>query len=183
MMRPWMAAAAVGCLAAGCATSNRPGPALARAIANLESKSGSSTTGTVTFEGKSNGKVELVLLITGAPPGKHAVHLHDKGDCSAPDASSAGGHWNPTSEAHGKWGSAPFHLGDVGNLEVDNDGKGKLTLSTDKWTVNGTAPEGQPMPNDVVGHAVVVHATVDDFTTQPTGNAGGRIACGVVQRE
>ncbi len=178
-------AAAVGCLAFGCASSNQAvqKSSPSRALASLEPKSGSSTVGTVAFEGEPNGKVDFKLQVTGAPAGKHAVHLHDKGDCSAADASSAGGHWNPTTEAHGKWGSAPHHLGDIGNLEVGPDGKGELTLSTDKWTVNGATPEGKPLPTDVLGHAVVVHAAVDDFTTQPTGNAGGRIACGVVQRE
>lgn len=184
-MRKWLAAA-MGCLAVGCATSgsaNKPGSSPTRAIANLESKSGSQTTGTASFDGKSNGKIDLKVSVTGAPPGKHAVHLHEKGDCSAADASSAGGHWNPSSVAHGKWGSAPHHLGDIGNLEVGADGKGEVTLSTDKWTVSGTASDKQALPNDVVGHAVVVHSGVDDFATQPSGNAGGRIACGVVLHE
>ncbi len=143
------------------------------AVAVLESRSDSHVTGKATFR-EANGKVTLNLEIDGAEPGTHAVHLHEKGDCSAPDGASAGGHWNPTHENHGKWGTAPFHRADIGNVEVGADGKGSLTMTTDLWSIGGT-PE-----TDVVGKAIIVHAKADDFTTQPTGNAGGRVACGVV---
>lgn len=146
-----------------------------KAEANLESKSGSSVTGKVTFTAH-GGKVEMKVVVNGLSPGTHAIHLHDKGDCSAADATSAGGHWNPTSENHGQWGRAPFHHGDIGNLVADAHGKAELTFSTDLWTL------GDGKPTDVVGHAVVVHANQDDFTTQPTGNAGGRVACGVITK-
>ena len=145
-----------------------------KAVAILQSKSDSKVTGKATFR-EANGKVTLEIKLEGAEPGQHAVHLHEKGDCSAPDGASAGGHWNPTHEDHGKWGTAPFHRGDIGVVEVGADGKGTLTLTTDLWTIGG-APE-----TDVVGKAVIVHAKTDDFTTQPTGNAGGRVACGVVE--
>src|SRR3989441_1223916 len=144
-----------------------------KAVAAIESKSGSHVTGKATFR-EANGKVTLTLEIEGADPGTHAVHLHEKGDCTAPDGASAGGHWNPTHENHGKWGTPPFHRADIGNLEVGADGKGSLTMTTDLWSIGG-APE-----TDVVGKAIIVHAKADDFTTQPTGNAGGRVACGVV---
>lgn len=120
-------------------------------------------------------KVTLQVSLENTPPGVHAVHLHEKGDCSAEDASSAGGHWNPTGVEHGKWGTDPFHLGDVGNVTVGDDGKGSLTLTTELWSM------GSGEDNDVLGHAVIVHAGADDFQTQPTGAAGGRIACGVVK--
>ena len=145
-----------------------------KAVVNILSKSDSHVTGKGTFE-QDQGKVTLKLTIEGAEPGTHAVHLHEKGDCSAADATSAGGHWNPSHENHGKWGASPFHRGDIGNLEVGPDGKGKLTLTTDLWTIGGS-PE-----TDVIGKAIIVHAKADDFTTQPTGNAGGRVGCGVVE--
>ncbi len=144
-----------------------------QAVAVIESKSDSHVTGKATFHAE-NGKVTLTIEIEGAEPGTHAVHLHDKGDCTAPDGASAGGHWNPSHEDHGKWATAHFHRGDIGNVEVGADGKGTLTLTTDLWTIGG-APE-----TDVVGRAIIVHAKADDFTTQPTGNAGGRFGCGVV---
>ena len=111
-------------------------------------------------------------------PGSHAVHIHEHGDCSAPDAMSAGGHWNPTSKAHGKWGQADgeFHLGDIGNIEVGADGKGIIEFVTDLWTIGGGGP------NDVVGKSIIVHAMPDDYTSQPTGAAGERIGCGEIQR-
>ena len=144
------------------------------AVAVIASKSDSHLSGKATFHA-AKGKVKLKLEIAGAEPGTHAVHLHEKGDCTAPDGSSAGGHWNPTHEDHGKWAASPFHHGDIGNVEVGADGKGTLTLTTDLWTIGG-APE-----TDVVGKAVIVHAKADDFATQPTGNAGGRVGCGVVE--
>ncbi len=145
-----------------------------RAEAVIEAKSGSKLTGHAMFVQK-NGRVALDLTIENAPPGTHAVHLHEKGDCSAPDAMSAGPHWNPTNVAHGQWGHDPFHRGDIGNVEVGKDGKGRTTLETDLWTIGGK-PE-----TDILGRAIVVHAGPDDFVTQPTGNAGGRIGCGVVR--
>lgn len=162
-----MVAAAI--LASGAAVA-----AGAKAEAVLSPKSGSSASGKVTFTEK-NGKVKMKVEVQGLTPGQHAIHLHEKGDCSALDATSAGGHWNPTSENHGKWGVAPFHHGDIGNLVADKKGKASMTIETDLWTI------GDGKPSDIVGHAVIVHAALDDFTTQPTGNAGGRVACGVIQ--
>ncbi|HKQ61268.1 MAG TPA: superoxide dismutase family protein [Candidatus Polarisedimenticolaceae bacterium] len=151
-----------------------PKPAEPKAAAKIDAKSGSTVNGIATFSAAA-GKVTLKLELRGATPGEHAVHLHEKGDCSAADATSAGGHWNPTSVNHGKWGTSPFHLGDIGNVKVGTDGTGELTLTTDKWTI------GDGGPGDVVGKAVIVHAAIDDFKTQPTGNAGGRVGCGVIQ--
>ena len=147
----------------------------AKAVATLESRSGSTVTGKATFS-QHGGKVTMKVVVKGLTPGQHAIHLHDKGDCSAPDAASAGGHWNPTSENHGRWGHAPFHQGDIGNLVANAKGTAQLSLVSELWSI------GDGKPSDVVGHAVIVHAKEDDFTTQPTGNAGGRVACGVIQR-
>lgn len=144
------------------------------AVAELEAKSESTVAGTATFSAE-GGQVSLTIELRGTEPGTHAVHLHETGDCSAPDAMSAGGHWNPTGDDHGMWDQAPFHLGDIGNVEVGADGYGSFTLTTDRWTV------GDGGPVDVVGRSVIVHVDADDFTTQPTGAAGGRIACGLVK--
>ena len=146
-----------------------------KAVAVLEARSDSAVKGKVTFVQK-DGKTHMTVEVEGLTPGSHAIHLHEKGDCSAPDAASAGGHWNPSAENHGKWGHDPFHHGDIGNLTADAKGKATLTFETDLWTV------GDGKPSDVVGRSVIVHAKDDDFTTQPTGNAGGRVACGVIQK-
>ena len=176
--------AAIVLLAAGCGMHKSGGssaPTQAAkggapsASARLESRSNSHVTGTAFFSQK-DGEVQLVLELTGLTPGEHAFHIHEKGDCSAEDASSAGGHWNPTAENHGKWGTHPFHRGDVANLTADASGKASLTFSTSLWSIGGDPTR------DIVGHAIVVHAKKDDFTTQPTGDAGGRIACGVIQK-
>jgi Cu-Zn family superoxide dismutase len=146
-----------------------------KAHAKLEPRSGSDVKGTAEFVER-GGKVTLTLTVSGLTPGEHAFHLHEKGDCSAPDATSAGGHWNPTTEGHGKWGTHPFHRGDVANLVADASGNAKLTFATDLWSIGGDPSR------DVVGHALIIHAKPDDFTTQPTGNAGGRVACGVIEK-
>ncbi len=149
-------------------------PSPLRAEAVLEPRSDSGVTGKAEFalEGST---VTLSVSVAGLTPGEHAIHLHEFGDCSAPDGSSAGGHWNPTSSEHGKWGHDPYHHGDIGNLVADAAGNASLTFSTDVWSLGG-APE-----SDVLGKSVIVHAAADDFATQPTGNAGGRVACGVVR--
>lgn len=131
--------------------------------------------GVAKFDAENN-KVKLVLEIT--VPAKAnksvAVHLHEHGDCSD-TAKMAHGHWNPTHAQHGKWGEGSFHLGDIGNVKLDSKGKGKITLDTDLWTLGGA-----PATN-ILGKAVIIHGGVDDFKTQPTGNAGTRIGCGVIK--
>ena len=146
-----------------------------RATAYINPRSGSDLGGSAIFINDGT-RVELQVSLEQAPPGEHAVHIHDTGDCSAEDASSAGGHWNPTAEDHGQWDTAPFHLGDIGNVVVDEEGKGSLSLITDRWSMGGGGA------NDILGHAVVVHAGSDDFTSQPSGAAGARIGCGVIKR-
>lgn len=159
--------------AQGQGASEQMGPS--SATANLESRSGSNVTGTARFTRLDDGQIELTMEIEGATPGTHATHLHEFGDCSAPDASSAGSHWNPTTHPHGQWDHEDgHHLGDLGNIEVGEDGTGSITITTDRWEL-GTGGMA-----DIVGTAVIVHTSADDFTTQPTGNAGGREACGVV---
>lgn len=138
---------------------------------NLEPKSASKVQGTATFFEK-NGVVTFEAKMTGLSPGVHAIHIHEKSDCSAADASSAGGHWNPTFKKHGKWGVGEYHKGDIGNFTADTNGNGSITLKTDEWCIGcGDATK------DILNKGLIVHANPDDFTTQPTGNAGGRVAC------
>ncbi|MDR2205970.1 MAG: superoxide dismutase family protein [Flavobacteriaceae bacterium] len=134
-------------------------------------KSNTETQGDVTFTQKGK-TVTLKMNINNLAPGEHAVHIHEKGDCSAADASSAGGHWNPAKDDHGKWGAEHFHMGDIGNLTANADGYGTLTFSTDKWCI-GCDDESK----NIIGKSIIIHAGQDDFTTQPTGNAGGRVGC------
>ncbi|MDP9957621.1 Cu-Zn family superoxide dismutase [Epilithonimonas hungarica] len=134
-------------------------------------KSHTETQGTANFTQK-KGKVEMDLSVFKLTPGLHAVHIHEFGNCSATDASSAGGHWNPSKDDHGKWDTEHFHMGDIGNLQADKNGQAQLIFTTDKWCLGCD----DPMKN-IIGKAIVIHAGVDDFHTQPTGNAGGRVGC------
>lgn len=139
----------------------------------LEPKSDSKASGSVVFK-EENGQVKMVAVIGGLSEGTHAIHIHEKADCSSPDGKSSGGHWNPTSQPHGKWGeSTGFHKGDIGNFEVDENGNGTISMTTDQWCVGcGDATK------DIVGKAIIVHQGTDDFTSQPSGAAGARVSCG-----
>jgi Cu-Zn family superoxide dismutase len=144
------------------------------AQAMLAPKSGNMTlAGSAMFSGE-KGQVQVVVNVTGAPAGMHGLHIHETGDCSAADAMSAGGHWNPSMHMHAAPG-ATAHLGDLGNITIDAAGSGTVTMTNPAWEV------GTGTPMDVIGKAVIVHAMPDDLMTQPTGNAGGRIGCGVIQ--
>lgn len=137
----------------------------------IMAKSGTQTAGTAKFTQDGN-EVIMNLEVTNLTPGTHAVHIHETGDCSAPDAASAGGHWNPGNHDHGKWGHNSFHMGDIGNLEANAEGKAKLTFKTDKWCL-----ECVEESKNIMGKGLIIHASADDFQTQPTGNAGGRVGC------
>jgi Cu-Zn family superoxide dismutase len=130
--------------------------------------------GTVTFT-QDGYNVKVVADVTGLSPGKHGIHVHEYGKCDAPAFESAGAHVNPDGAAHGCPGSAEFHPGDLGNIEVGADGKGHLEMTTSALTVT-------PGSNSVVGKAVLLHERVDDCVSRPAGNSGGRIACGVVEQ-
>jgi Cu-Zn family superoxide dismutase len=142
------------------------------ASAALAPTTGNSATGTATFSPVGT-QIKLNVSIANAPPGVHGFHIHQMPACGA-DGMDAGGHWDPTTMMHGAWTAGAHHLGDVGNITADASGNGTLELTTDAWSI------GTGATNDVVGHSVVLHASADDFATQPTGNAGGRIACGVI---
>jgi len=157
----------------GCKTNSKSADTKKIEI-TLEPKSGSTVSGKATFIEK-DGKVSFVANIAGLKPGVHAIHIHEKSDCSAADASSAGGHWNPTFKSHGKWGSASYHKGDIGNFTADASGNGTITLTTNEWCI-GCGDNTK----DILGKGLIVHEGADDFTTQPTGNAGGRVACSAI---
>ncbi|SRR5690606_11247325 len=145
-------------------------------MVTLEPRSGSNLSGTATFT-QANGEVTLKATINGLSEGEHAIHIHETGDCSAEDGSSAGGHWNPTNERHGKWGdSEGYHKGDIGNFTVNANGVGMLEFTTDEWCIGCNDPQ-----KDIVGKALIIHDGVDDFTSQPAGNAGARVGCGVIK--
>ena len=137
----------------------------------INSKSGTQTQGTAKFV-QTGKNVEMDLNVYKLTPGIHAVHIHEKGDCSSTDGSSAGGHWNPTNHDHGKFGSETFHMGDIGNLNADKEGTARMVFKTDKWCI-GCKDETK----NIVGKSLIIHAGRDDFKTQPTGNAGGRVGC------
>ncbi|HEY5688902.1 MAG TPA: superoxide dismutase family protein [Yeosuana sp.] len=143
----------------------------------LEPKSDSNVSGTVMFT-EENSLVTMVAEMEGLTEGVHAIHIHEKADCSSPDGKSTGGHWNPTAQPHGQWGAEEgYHKGDIGNFTVDASGKGSVTFATDQWCI-GCGDETK----DILGKAVIVHAGTDDYVTQPTGDAGGRVSCaGIIQ--
>lgn len=148
-------------------------PLMAEAM--ISSASGSTVSGTATFEEAEEG-VKFTLELNGATAGSHAVHLHQKGDCSAEDATSAEGHWNPEDTKHGnRFGDGAHHAGDIENIEVGEDGTGKMELMIEGWTI------GDGSSSDIVNKAIIIHAGADDFESQPSGAAGPRVGCGVVQ--
>jgi Cu-Zn family superoxide dismutase len=132
-------------------------------------------TGTVTFT-EDGGKVKVVADIKGLKPNsKHGFHIHEKGDISAPDLSSAGGHYNPGKHQHGAPATGPaVHAGDLGNIEADDKGNAHYEITVENISING---ENAP----IVGRAVIIHAKPDDLKSQPTGDAGGRIGGGVIE--
>ncbi len=147
-----------------------PAP-VTRAVAAVQPLGASGVSGTVTFT-RAAGGVRVQGRLSGLKPGAHGFHVHEFGDCSAADGSSAGGHFNPTGEAHAGPHDAQRHTGDLGNVTAASDGTAAIDYVDPRVSFEG--------PNSVLGRGVIVHASADDFKTQPTGNAGGRLACGVV---
>lgn len=146
-----------------------------QAVAVLASASGSLVSGSVTLTPMGKG-LHLTGEIGGLPAnGTHAFHIHEKGDCSAADASSAGPHFNPFNTAHGRAGSGAHHAGDMNNLTANAEGVAKVDAHIEGVTLGGGAI------NDVAGRALIVHAAPDDYASQPAGNAGARVACGLIK--
>ena len=166
------AAPAAAPAAAPVPTTAAPEPVATPTVvtATLESRSNSTVTGTARVTPSASGVVVMVE-VQGASPGEHGVHVHDKGDCSAPDATSAGPHFNPKAAPHHGGVSTPVrHGGDLGNMQVDSNGKGLVAVTVADLTMD-----------NVVGRSVVVHAGKDDLQTDPAGNSGARVACGTLK--
>lgn len=184
MNRLFLSAAALCFALAGCATgeagttgagmaATTKGPA---AHANLVGADGSAR-GMAHVTASANG-LDVHVEATGVPAGVHGIHIHTVGRCDGPDFQTAGGHWNPTSRAHGTENQQGAHSGDLPNITIGADGRGMLHFS-----VPGATLEGQGASLlDADGAAVVIHANADDYRTDPSGNSGGRIACGVLTK-
>lgn len=140
------------------------------AITVLHPTEGNNTQGTVRFTQVDNG-VKIVAELEGLTPGKHGFHIHELGDCSAADGTSAGGHFNPEGKPHSGPDAAVRHVGDLGNIVADDDGKARYERTDKVIALSGE--------HDIIGLSIIVHAGEDDLTSQPTGAAGGRVACGV----
>jgi len=156
-------------LIASCAHSKGP-----MAMATLDPTSGSTAKGMVHFTDVGDGNVEVVVDLTGVPPGVHGFHIHEKGDCGN-NAMNAGGHFNPTGMIHGAPDAVSHHAGDFGNVTAEANGEVHTRFTTHSISLKANDT------TNAVGHAVVLHANPDDLTSQPAGNAGPRIACGIVQ--
>ena len=161
---------AVSLLAACQSTSDAP----LRATAALQPTKGSKAFGEATFE-EVDGKVRVVVFAQGLRPDRpHGFHIHEAGDCSSGDGMSTKGHFNPHAKPHGDPKSPERHAGDLPQLNAGKDGRAMIDVTMDIITV-------RPGPASVVGRGLIIHADPDDYKTQPTGNAGARIACGVIK--
>ena len=171
-------AASLGAVACASGSANKPMPG---AVAQLQSTIGSTTSGTVNFM-PSGGKIRVSGEVRGLKPNaEHGFHVHEKGDCSSGDGMSTGGHFNPDGKPHGNpaqhanHGAMAHHAGDFPSLKSDAAGVARFSFETSAIAVGSGS-------TDVVGKGLIVHTNPDDYTTQPTGNAGGRLACAVIAR-
>jgi Cu-Zn family superoxide dismutase len=158
-------------LLAGCAAVEERQPV---AVAKLEPRSGTKVQGIITFT-QIGDLVRVTGEVSGHTKGPKGFHIHEKGDCSAPDAMSAGGHFNPTKSKHGGPYDPVKHAGDLGNIVFNDAGVAKVNFTVGDISVSRDRPDG------IIGRSVIVHLEPDDLKTDPTGNAGGRAACGVIQ--
>lgn len=145
---------------------------VSKAVAELHALKDSKANGTVTFT-KESGGIHVVAEIKGLTPGDHGFHVHENGDCSDPEGKSAGGHFNPTHMPHAGRDADQRHVGDLGNITADQNGTAKLDIVDKHLTFEGE--------NSILNRSVIVHGKADDLKSQPAGEAGGRIACGVIK--
>lgn len=145
-----------------------------RAIADVHGYQDQKISGVVTFTRVPDG-IKIIADVDGLKPGKHGFHVHEHGDCSGTDGMKAGGHFNPTNSKHGGPDSSERHVGDFGNLEADENGHAYYERVDKLITFEGA--------NSILGRSIIIHADPDDLVTQPTGNSGGRIACGKIEAE
>ena len=171
MLRSLVLLASVFTLAACAPMGASPtGP---RAMASLQSTAGNSAAGIVRFTQRGD-KVLVSGTVSGLRPlALHGFHVHEKGDCSSPDAMSAGGHFNPGGQPHGRHAGAAHHAGDLPSLQADENGVARFAFESAGIAVGSG-------PSDIIGRALIVHRDPDDYTTQPTGNSGPRLACAVI---
>lgn len=132
--------------------------------------------GNVKFYALGDGKIKMDLSIDFPKYADKivAVHFHEHGDCGNMGENTHG-HWNPTNEMHGEWGNGAYHSGDIGNIKLDEKGHGEIAVTTDRWSVE------KDNPKNIIGRGIIVHGGADDYKTQPTGNSGPRIGCGVIE--
>jgi len=172
-MKTIFAAAATALLAA-CQSAPQQSTEPLRATAGLQPTKGSKAFGEATFE-PANGKVRVVVFAQGLTPNRdHGFHIHEVGDCSSGDGMSTKGHFNPQGKPHGNPAAGERHAGDLPALKADKSGRAKLDATVDLITLT-------PGPSSIIGRGLIIHADPDDYKTQPTGNAGARIACGVIR--
>jgi Cu-Zn family superoxide dismutase len=180
LLAPITVSVITGLLSACATADNAPAkaagkPEVLQASGLLAPTQGNAVQGTVLFKQEANG-IRIIAEVSGLTrAGLHGFHIHEKGDCSAPDATSAGGHFNPHGTAHGKAGGHAHHAGDLPSLDADAQGNAKLNALLTGITLTGE--------HTIVGRGLIVHADPDDYTTQPTGNAGPRVACGVIKSD
>lgn len=171
-MRRLLLAVAVAGIAGCQSMSDADAP---RATAGLQPTKGNKAMGEATFEQVGNDKVRIIVFAQNLKPGaQHGFHIHEAGDCSSDDGMSAKGHFNPLGKPHGQPGSPERHAGDLPMLVAAKNGRAKLDVTVDGITLASG-------PTSIVGRGLIIHADPDDFKTQPTGNAGARLACGVIR--
>lgn len=171
---PLFAAAALLCSAVSAQESTAKQPSEGRvATAILAATQGNEASGTVTFFEIESGGVLIAAEVRGLTPGPHGFSIHVRGDCSAPDARSAGGHFNPNNGHHGAPNVSYSHAGDLGNLDADASGIAYFSFHADDLAFDGA--------NSILNRSIVVREKGDDYLTQPDGDAGDRIACGVIE--
>jgi Cu-Zn family superoxide dismutase len=171
-MRHNLLAVSILAVAAGCQSVPADAP---KASANLQPTKGSTVSGTAEFV-QVGDKVRVTATVSGLKPnGEYGFHIHEAGDCSSGDGMSAKGHFNPQGKPHAHAGTVERHAGDLPSLKSDAGGNAALSVDLDIITVTAG-------PNSIVGRGLIVHVQPDDFKTQPTGNAGARSACAVIQR-
>jgi Cu-Zn family superoxide dismutase len=171
-MRGFLALVSAAALLAGCQMFRAEGP---QAVAELQPTKGNTARGTATFT-QVGDKMRVHAVVTGLKPGmEHGFHVHEVGDCSSGDGMSAKGHFNPYGKPHAHYSTSERHAGDLPALKADANGRAELSIDLDVITVAAG-------PASVVGRGLIVHAQPDDYRTQPTGNAGARLACAVIRR-
>jgi len=160
----------IGLSFTGCVAQNK-GLVIKKAIAVIGPTKGNSTSGIVKFI-KTDKGIRVTAFLKNLSPGSHGFHIHEFGDCTSDNGTSAGGHFNPTHQSHGNPKSTSYHIGDLGNIVAAKNGQAHLDKVLPHLKLNG--------PNSIIGRGIIIHAKTDDFTSQPTGAAGKRIACGVI---